>query len=188
MKYLFTFENYRNSLIKGLEVKSSDLIERLKATTHLNYYKEIDLLDFTVFVQSFELSIVMFSMDGEANEVFYEGTEEGIFSGSYNVMDDITYFTFSSEESDEFWDFYEKNDAKLSELETKVIVEWFATCWNKAGGMNVTLPYLLTLVFMMIMNVMIYIMVNGFLMVIDGLTKQKKQQRKFFFLCCFFYI
>ena len=33
-----------------------------------------------------------------------------------------------------------KNDAKLSELETKVIVEWFATCWNKAGGMNVTLP------------------------------------------------
>lgn len=140
MKYLFTFENYRNSLIKELEVKSSDLIERLKATTHLNYYKEIDLLDFTVFVQSFELSIVMFSMDGEANEVFYEGTEEGIFSGSYNVMDDITYFTFSSEESDEFWDFYEKNDAKLSELETKVIVEWFATCWNKAGGMNVTLP------------------------------------------------
>ena len=79
MKYLFTFENYRNSLIKGLEVKSSDLIERLKATTHLNYYKEIDLLDFTVFVQSFELSIIMFSMDGEANEVFYEGTEEGIF-------------------------------------------------------------------------------------------------------------
>ncbi|CKH88209.1 Uncharacterised protein [Streptococcus pneumoniae] len=39
------------------------------------------------------------------------------------------------------------------------------------------LHYLLTLVFMMIMNVMIYIMVNGFLMVIDGLTKQKKQQR-----------
>ena len=48
MKYLFTIENYRNSLIKGLEAKSSDLIERLKATTHLNYYKEIDLLDFTV--------------------------------------------------------------------------------------------------------------------------------------------
>ncbi|MEH3073249.1 hypothetical protein PF047_19525 [Bacillus mobilis] len=115
MKYLFTIENYKNSLIKGLETKSSDLIARLKATTQFTYYKEIDLLDFTAFVQSFELSIVMFSMDGDANEVYYEGT-------------------------DEFWDFYEKNDEKLSEIEMKVIVEWFATCWNKAGGMNVELP------------------------------------------------
>ncbi|MED0935703.1 hypothetical protein P4T37_03050 [Bacillus mobilis] len=139
MKYLFTIENYKNSLIKGLETKSSDLIARLKATTQFTYYKEIDLLDFTAFVQSFELSIVMFSMDGDANEVFYEGTDEGIFSGSYNVMDDVTYYTFSDEESDEFWDFYEKNDEKLSEIEMKVIVEWFATCWNKAGGKNVTL-------------------------------------------------
>ncbi|PDZ02200.1 hypothetical protein COE20_12375 [Bacillus cereus] len=136
---MFTIENYKNSLIKGLETKSSDLIARLKATTQFTYYKEIDLLDFTAFVQSFELSIVMFSMDGDANEVFYEGTDEGIFSGSYNVMDDVTYYTFSDEESDEFWDFYEKNDEKLSEIEMKVIVEWFATCWNKAGGKNVTL-------------------------------------------------
>ncbi|GAB6612441.1 MULTISPECIES: hypothetical protein [Bacillus] len=112
---MFTIENYKNSLIKGLETKSSDLIARLKATTQFTYYKEIDLLDFTAFVQSFELSIVMFSMDGDANEVYYEGT-------------------------DEFWDFYEKNDEKLSEIEMKVIVEWFATCWNKAGGMNVELP------------------------------------------------
>ncbi|PFO74836.1 hypothetical protein COJ86_06565 [Bacillus cereus] len=136
---MFTIENYKNSLIKGLETKSSDLIARLKATTQFTYYKEIDLLDFTAFVQSFELSIVMFSMDGDANEVFYEGTDEGIFSGSYNVMDDVTYYTFSDEESDEFWDFYEKNDEKLSKIEMKVIVEWFATCWNKAGGKNVTL-------------------------------------------------
>ncbi|PFS59346.1 hypothetical protein COK41_20215 [Bacillus cereus] len=136
---MFTIENYKNSLIKGLETKSSDLIARLKTTTQFTYYKEIDLLDFTAFVQSFELSIVMFSMDGDANEVFYEGTDEGIFSGSYNVMDDVTYYTFSDEESDEFWDFYEKNDEKLSEIEMKVIVEWFATCWNKAGGKNVTL-------------------------------------------------
>ncbi|WP_395760493.1 hypothetical protein [Bacillus sp. 3G2] len=137
---MFTIENYKNSLIKGLETKSSDLIARLKATTQFTYYKEIDLLDFTAFVQSFELSIVMFSMDGGANEVFYEGTDEGFFSGSYIVMDDVTYYTFSDEESDEFWDFYEKNDEKLSEIEMKVIVEWFATCWNKAGGMNVELP------------------------------------------------
>lgn len=137
---MFTIENYKISLIKGFEAKSSDLIARLKATIELNYYKEIDLLDFTAFVQSFELSIVMFSMDGDANEVFYEGTDEGVFSGSYNVMDDVTYYMISDEESDEFWDFYEKNDEKLSEIETKVIVEWFATCWNKAGGKNVTLP------------------------------------------------
>ncbi|HGH7175744.1 TPA: hypothetical protein ACJMKJ_003312 [Bacillus wiedmannii] len=137
---MFTIENYKNSLIKGLEAKSPDLIERLKATTQLTYYKEIDLLDFIAYAQSFELSIVMFSMDGDANEVFYEGTDEEVFSGSYDVMDDVTYYTFNDEESDEFWDFYEKNDEKLSEIETKAIVEWFGTCWNKAGGKNVTLP------------------------------------------------
>ncbi|MGR5860916.1 hypothetical protein ACT7CY_08940 [Bacillus pacificus] len=76
---MFTIENYKNSLIKGLEAKSSDLIERFKVTTQLNYYKEIDLLDFTVFVHSLELSIVMFSMDGEANEVFMKGLIKEFF-------------------------------------------------------------------------------------------------------------
>lgn len=48
------------------------------------YFSEIDLLDFTAFIEptNFEISIGMFSMDREANEVFYEGNDTTVFAGS----------------------------------------------------------------------------------------------------------
>ncbi|WP_180260024.1 hypothetical protein [Bacillus cereus] len=47
-------------------------------TIQFNFYKVIDILGFAVFVQLFEMSLFMFSMDGEANEVFYKA--EDLFS------------------------------------------------------------------------------------------------------------
>ncbi|MED1270295.1 hypothetical protein P4U03_27810 [Bacillus mycoides] len=137
---MFTIENYTNSLKKGLEEKSDDLIRNIKETLQFNYYEGIDILDFTVFVQSFEMSVVMFSMDRGANEVFYEGKDSSVFSGSHDLIDDVEYYKFHDDEADEFWEFYEENDEALSEIETKAIVEWFAMCWNKAGGTSVKLP------------------------------------------------
>ncbi|MBJ8105343.1 MULTISPECIES: hypothetical protein [Bacillus cereus group] len=137
---MFTIENYTNSLKKGLEEKSIDLIRNIRETLRFNYYEGIDIIDFTAFVQSFEMSIVMFSMDRGANEVFYEGMDSGVFSGSHDLIDDVEYYKFHDEESDEFWEFYEENDGELSEIEKKAIVEWFAMCWNKAGGTSVKLP------------------------------------------------
>lgn len=76
---MFTIENYTNSLKKGLEEKSDDLIRNIKETLQFNYYEGIDILDFTAFVQSFEMSVVMFSMDRGANEVFCEGKDSSVF-------------------------------------------------------------------------------------------------------------
>ncbi|HEK9100053.1 TPA: hypothetical protein SUB30_001331 [Bacillus pseudomycoides] len=132
-------QDYTSSLKKGLQKNSNDLIQNIKETLHFNYYKGIDLLDFIAFVQSFEMSIVMYSMDGGASEVFYEGNDSSIFSGSYDLIDDVEYYKFPDGKSDEFWEFYEQNDEVISEIETKAIVEWFAACWNKAGGTSVKL-------------------------------------------------
>lgn len=134
---LFTIENYTSSLKKGLEEHSDDLIRNIKETIQFNYYKGIDLLDFTAFVQGFGMSIVMYSMDGGASEVFYEGSDSSIFSGSHDLIEDIEYY---DGKSDEFWEFYDQNGEELSKIETEAIVEWFAACWNKAGGTSVKMP------------------------------------------------
>lgn len=137
MNRLFTIENYTSSLKKGLEEHSDNLIRNIKETIHFNYYKGIDLLDFTAFVQGFGMSIIMYSMDGGASEVFYEGSDSSIFSGSHDLIEDIEYY---DGKSDEFWEFYDQNGEELSKIETEAIVEWFAACWNKAGGTSVKMP------------------------------------------------
>ncbi|KYG30380.1 hypothetical protein ACU3L3_09880 [Priestia endophytica] len=137
---MFTIENHIASLKEGLQRHSDALIHCTKETLTFNYYEKIDLLDFTAFVQSFGLDIVMFSMDRGAGEVFYEGNEISIFAGSYNLLEDIEYYHIPDEKKDEFWTFYEEADYPISEAETKVIVEWFADCWNKANGKSVSLP------------------------------------------------
>ncbi|WP_411240205.1 hypothetical protein [Priestia filamentosa] len=140
MENLFTIENHIASLKEGLQRHSDALIHRIKETLTFNYYEKIDLLDFTAFVQSFEMNIVMFSMDRDANEVFYEGSDHSIFAGSYTLLKDIEYYHIPEDKEDEFWTFYEEADYAISEAETKVIGEWFADCWNKANGKSVPLP------------------------------------------------
>ncbi|OZI10604.1 hypothetical protein CEW92_16035 [Bacillaceae bacterium SAS-127] len=137
---MFTTEKYIRSLQEELQKSSDQLIQQIKETLDFNYDSEIDLLDFTAFAQSFELSIVMFSMDGNANEVFYEGDDRSIFAGSHDLLEDIEYYYVPDDKKDEFWEFYEQNDEELSKMETQAIVEWFVACWNKADGESVKLP------------------------------------------------
>jgi hypothetical protein len=137
---LFAIENHINSLKEGLQQHSDALIERIKETCKFNYYKETDLLDYTAFVQSSEITLRMFSMDKDANEVFYEGNDSSIFSGSCDLLDEIETYSIPDDKEDEFWEFYEKSDQEISEAETKAIVEWFVECWNKADGKSITLP------------------------------------------------
>lgn len=137
---LFTIESYTNSLKEGLQQHSDQLIANIKETTKLHYYNKIDLLDFTAFVQSYALSITMFSMDRDASEVFYQGEDSSVFGGSYDLLDEIEYYDIPDEKEDEFWEFYDQNDEVLANIETKAIVEWFADCWNKADGKIVKLP------------------------------------------------
>lgn len=137
---MFTVEKYIESLKENLHENSDILVQNIREILSFQYYKEIELLDFEVFIQPFVLSIRMFSMDKEANEVFYEGTDENIFSGSHQLINDIEYYNLPENKSDDFWEFYEQNDETISRAEKQTIIEWFINCWNKANGKSVKLP------------------------------------------------
>ncbi|PEY39452.1 hypothetical protein CN354_08570 [Bacillus cereus] len=137
---LFTKDTYISSVKENLETNSERLIHNIREILKFNYYSKIELVDFMIFIGSFDLSIMMFSMNREASEVFYEGNDSSVFAGSHELLERISYYNLSYDKSDEFWEFYEQNDEIISEDEEKIIVEWFIDCWNKANGRSIKLP------------------------------------------------
>lgn len=77
---MFSIENYISSIKSNLEKHSDLLVGNLKSVFENKFSTDIDLLDFTAFIEPtrFELSIRMFSMDKEANEVFCEVDDETV--------------------------------------------------------------------------------------------------------------
>lgn len=70
---MLTVDNYIDSIKANLEKHSDLLVGNLKNIITYHYFSEIDLLDFTAFIETttFEISIRMFSMDrGFSNLVF----------------------------------------------------------------------------------------------------------------------
>ncbi|MGE6376691.1 hypothetical protein [Peribacillus muralis] len=140
---MLTVDNYIDSIKANLEKHSELLVGNLKNIITYNYFSEIDLLDFTAFIEptNFEISISMFSMDREANEVFYEGNDSTIFAGSVDVIPDVTYYQLIDNSLDNFLDnFYEENYPAIYELEQKAFTDWFSQCWKKSGGDILNLP------------------------------------------------
>ena len=111
---VFTIDNYTNTIKNNLELNSDKLIEKLTEIYSLNFYSEIELLDFSVFMEPtrYELSIIMYSMNRDANEVFYEGDDSKVFANSMYVLEDIVYYQESTDQRDKFLGFYEKNAEK----------------------------------------------------------------------------
>ncbi|MGE7661191.1 hypothetical protein ACQKL6_05660 [Peribacillus sp. NPDC097197] len=136
----YTVADYIKSVEGNLEANSDDLIERLKKVQTYNFYSEVELLDFVADRNDFYLSITMFSMDRVANEVFYEGKDSSIFSGSVGIVEDVPFSIVLGNEIDDFWSFYEENDEELDTLEKQAITQWFAECWEKANGQMIELP------------------------------------------------
>jgi len=136
----FTMERYARTLENALISNTDLLTENLRTIKSFNFFKEIDLLDFGIHIQLSEFSIMMYSMEKDANEVFYEGNDESIFSGSYEALEEIEFMRVPDEDLDEFDTFVEENDDDIYNLQEKLIVEWFVSCWNKAVGHLVELP------------------------------------------------
>ncbi|MGE7118719.1 hypothetical protein ACQKIC_00705 [Peribacillus sp. NPDC046944] len=136
----YTVADYIKSVEGNLEANSDDLIEKLKKVQTYNFYSEVELLDFVADRNDFYLSITMFSMDRVANEVFYEGKDSSIFSGSVGIVEDVPFSIVLGNEIDDFWNFYEENDEELDTLEKQAITKWFAECWEKANGEAIELP------------------------------------------------
>ncbi|MRX73912.1 hypothetical protein GJU40_17390 [Bacillus lacus] len=140
---MLTVENYIDSMKANLEKHSNLLVANLKSIMAFNYSPEIDLLDYTAFIEptNFEISIELFSMDKEANEVFNDGHDTTIFAGSVNVISDVTYYQLKEQSLDDFFErFYEENDQAIYELEQQTFTDWFSQCWEEAGGFSVNYP------------------------------------------------
>lgn len=138
---MLTIDNYTNTVKNNLELNSDKLIEKLTEIHSLNFYSEVELLDFSTSMEPtrYELSIVMYSMDKEANEVFYEGDDSKVFADSMNVLEDIVYYQESADQSDEFLAFYEQNEEEIVIAEQEVIKNWFVDCWKKVNGTEIKL-------------------------------------------------
>lgn len=135
--FMFSVDNYINSIKANLEKQSDLLVGNLKKMLTYNFSSDIDLLEFTAFIEPtrFELSIRMFSMDKEANEVFYEGNDTTVFAGSVEILPNVVFHQLN-----DFFDFYEQNEDTLVPKEQNTFTGWFAECWETAGGEALHLP------------------------------------------------
>lgn len=134
---MFTVESYTNLLKDNLSAYSKKLIDIIKEIRTYNYEPTIDLLDFTLFQEPFTLSIRMFSMDKDANEVFQQNKK--YFSGSKEILENVKYFNVSDHLIDDFWDFYDQNEEDLQKIEKEIIKDWFLHSWKKAYGQKIKL-------------------------------------------------
>jgi hypothetical protein len=140
--FMFSVDNYIGSIKSNLEKQSDLLVGNLKNIFTYNFSSDTDLLDFSAFIEPtrFELSIIMFSMDKEANEVFYEGNDTTVFAGSVEVLSEVEYHQLNDSQLDDFFAFYEQNEETLIPQEQKAFTDWFSQCWEKAGGDALDLP------------------------------------------------
>ncbi|KAB2331251.1 hypothetical protein [Bacillus mesophilum] len=139
---MFIVDKYIGSIKTNLEKQSDLLVSNLKKTFEYNFSSDIDLLDYCAFIEPtrFELSIVMFSMDKEVNEVFYEGNDKTVFAGSEEILSNIEYHLLNDSQLEKFFEFYEQNEDTLVSQEQRVFTEWFSQCWEIAGGASMKLP------------------------------------------------
>ncbi|AUD15073.1 hypothetical protein CW734_17080 [Planococcus sp. MB-3u-03] len=77
---MFSVDEYISSIKANLEKESPLVVSNMKRIFTYNFSSDIDLLDFTPSIEPtrFELSITMFSMDKDANEVFNEGNDQTV--------------------------------------------------------------------------------------------------------------
>ncbi len=139
---MFSVDEYIRSIKANLEKESDSVIANMKKISTYNFSSDIDLLDFSPSIEPtrFELSIVMFSMDREGNEVFNEGNDQTVFTGSEEVLPEVEYFQLDNDQQEAFFDFYEQNEETLVPQEQQTFADWFRQCWETAGGTSLDLP------------------------------------------------
>jgi len=138
---MFTVTEYLASIQANLAPHTETLINQLKTLTASTFAADVELLDFAAFIEplSHEVSITLFSMDRDANEVFKEEGTPG-FAGSRSVLDEIVYLDVPDDRSEAFDVFYEEQEETLFEEEQRLIGEWFRSCFEQADGAAVELP------------------------------------------------
>ena len=139
---MFSIDKYIVSIQTNLEKYTTSLVKELQKIVSYKFDAAVDLVDFSAFTDPtrFEISIMMFSMDKNANEVFGENITPNSFAGSVEVLASTSYYHLQDIQQESFWDFYENNDEELAIKEQQIFTEWFTDCWIKAEGRQFVLP------------------------------------------------
>ncbi|WP_273130172.1 hypothetical protein [Bacillus weihaiensis] len=137
---MFLVSKSIDTLVESLSNHTETLIKKLKEIEKYNFFPNIDLLDFVVFMNQTSFDIRMFSMDRENNEVFKESEHSSLFAGSQEIISDVEFRHILDEQFDEFYSVYEENEEELWPKEEKAIAEWFQNCWKAAETDVLKLP------------------------------------------------
>lgn len=139
---MFSIDHYIATIQANLERHTSILVKELHKIAPYKFDKAVDLIDFTAFTDPtrFELSIMMFSMDKNANEVFGDDVTPSSFAGSVEILVNTSYYHLEDDQQEAFWYFYDQNDEELNIKEQQLFTKWFIECWDKAGGKEFHLP------------------------------------------------
>ena len=139
---MFSIDSYKASIQSNLEKQTGILVQELQKIISYTFDPAVELVDFSTFTDPtrFELTIMMFSMDTNAGEVFGEAITPQNFAGSVEVLSDMIYHYVPDHEAQAFSEFYLQNDEELGMKEQQIFTDWFITCWEKAGGQAFNLP------------------------------------------------
>lgn len=137
---MFSTEQYLTALTSSLDKQTNQVIQTLQDVFTRPFAPDVELLDFSTFIDPmrFEFTVMMFSMDKNAGEVFTEDTER--FAGSLEIIQDASYYELEQPLHDTFFEFYEENGEELEQAEQEVFSAWFAACWAQASGQAFALP------------------------------------------------
>ncbi|WP_078378654.1 hypothetical protein [Sutcliffiella halmapala] len=141
---MLTINNYLQDITQELTNQEQTnqeqtLIAILKTKLQQSFHPDVKQIEFTFTTEptNQELTITLFKMDNEANEVFEVGSS-GI-EGAEEILEDISYYP-SPADQEEIDQFYEQNDLELEAKEQKAIITWFEKCFHKAVPVTFTLP------------------------------------------------
>lgn len=130
-------EEYRKIIRKELNEWTERLINEIKEIDKLKFYEGIDLLDFEIH---YKYSIVMYTMEKDANEFFPNDSDrrDDLYYGSKSILEDMDDELY--ERTEIYDDKYRKLGVDTYEEGSKELMLWFAECWDKSQCINIKLP------------------------------------------------
>lgn len=137
---IYDIESYENEIRKKLANYTNHLINELRDICSYKLYPDVGLLKFCASIQSWDLNLMVYSMNSEVDKVFNEYDKESLFYESKEIFKELEYYQIEESQEDLFFNFYEKNYEILEVLEKKIILEWFLSCWEQSGGLSLKFP------------------------------------------------
>lgn len=127
-------EEFRQKVVDSLEGLSDKLIPVLGELIQFDYPEEVDAIAFEIFVDGFTsgFPVRAFFMDKDNCEYFIYVNDKAEYPAPVDPDLMKIEYVYPVELEEE----YEEKDESLDlwNVATNSMIEWFAKCWNQAGG------------------------------------------------------